>query len=47
MFTSEKEINFLDKKQCKYLVSNIENVKHRLLVLIMMDCGLRVSIPFV
>ena len=43
MFTAEKELHFLDKKQCKYLASNIENVKHRLLVFIMMDCGLRVS----
>ncbi len=43
MFISEKEIHFLDKKQSKYIVSNIVNIKHRLLVLIMLDCGLRVS----
>lgn len=37
------EIKFLDKEQCNRLLESIDNLKHRLIVLLMLDCGLRVS----
>ena len=37
------EIKFLDSYQCEKLLKSITNLKHRLLVLLMLDCGLRVS----
>lgn len=37
------QINYLDNHKSQELISRIKNLKHRLLVLIMMDAGLRVS----
>ena len=37
------EVKFLDKYQCDKLLKNITNLKHKLIVLLMLDCGLRVS----
>jgi len=38
-----KEIQFLDKRQCERLLQAVTNPRHRCALLIMMDCGLRVS----
>jgi len=40
---SPQEIHFLDKKQSSLLLDNCTNIKHRLIILLMMDAGLRVS----
>lgn len=43
MFIDDREIHFLDKKNCKILLSNVQNIKHKLIILLMLDAGLRVS----
>ena len=37
------EVKFLDSYQCEKLLNTITNIKHKLIVLLMLDCGLRVS----
>lgn len=39
----ESEINYLDKRKSDKLLSSVSNLKHKVALLIMMDCGLRVS----
>lgn len=36
-------INYLDKNRADQLVNTIDNIKHKTAILIMLDCGLRVS----
>lgn len=43
MFVDTKEIHFLDNKQSKLLIEHCSNIKHKLILLLMMDAGLRVS----
>lgn len=43
MFIDSRELHFLDKKQSKLLVENCTNIRHKLIILLMMDAGLRVS----
>lgn len=43
MFINDQEIHFLNKRECKILLSSITNLKHKLVVLLMLDAGLRVS----
>ncbi len=40
MFT---EINYLDKRKADKLINTVSNVRHKTALLIMMDCGLRVT----
>jgi site-specific recombinase XerD len=37
------EFNYLDKEKSEKLINTVENVKHKAAILIMMDCGLRVT----
>ena len=39
----EKDIHFLDANEASLLVSSIQNNKHKVLILLMLDAGLRVS----
>ena len=41
--TPEKDIHFLDHNEASLLVNSIPDLKHRVLVLLMLDAGLRVS----
>jgi hypothetical protein len=43
MFVQDNEVHFLNKKEQSLLLSNISSVKHKLLILLMLDAGLRVS----
>lgn len=43
MIDSVSEINYLNKDQSKKLLGALSNIKHRLIVLLMLDGGLRVS----
>jgi len=43
MFLDAREIHYLDKRQCKSLIDNTKNLKHKLITLFMLDAGLRVS----
>ncbi len=43
MFVDSREIHFLDKKNTVLLLDNVSNTKHKVIILIMLDCGLRVS----
>lgn len=43
MFINETELHYLNKKDSKLLINSISNIKHKLIVLIMLDAGLRVS----
>ena len=43
MFIQENEVHFLNRKEQSILLSNISSVKHKLLILLMLDAGLRVS----
>lgn len=43
MYVDTREIDFLDKQQAKLLIDKCENLKHKLILLLMLDCGLRVS----
>lgn len=38
-----KEIEYLDKRKADKLISTVSNVRHKCALLIMMDCGLRVT----
>ena len=38
-----KEIKFLSKIQSEKLINNIKIQRHKVIVLLMLDCGLRVS----
>lgn len=39
----EREIDFLNNDETLKLINSIENIKHKLIVVLMVDCGLRVS----
>jgi len=43
MFIHDREIHFLDEKHCNILLENVTNIKHKLIILLLLDCGLRVS----
>ncbi len=43
MFIDNREIHFLDKKHCNLLIDNVSNIRHKLIILLLLDCGLRVS----
>lgn len=43
MFIDSREIHFLDKKNTILLIENVSNSKHKVIILLMLDCGLRVS----
>ncbi len=43
MFINDTELHYLNKKDSKLLINSISNLKHKLIVLIMLDAGLRVS----
>lgn len=43
MFVQSNDVHFLSKKEQNMLLSKIDNLKHKLLVFLMMDAGLRVS----
>ena len=42
-YHEQQQIDFLNKKEVQILLSNIKNQKHKLIVLLMLDAGLRVS----
>jgi integrase/recombinase XerD len=43
MLIDSKEIHFLNKRDSKVLIENCNNSKHKLIMLLMLDAGLRVS----
>jgi integrase/recombinase XerD len=38
-----KELHFLSPKELNFLLESIDNLKHKVIILLMSDCGLRVS----
>ncbi|MGN6802381.1 MAG: tyrosine-type recombinase/integrase [Ginsengibacter sp.] len=42
-FKSEKSFHYLDKTKSEILIKAAQNIKHKTLILIMMDCGTRVT----
>ncbi|MGN6247369.1 MAG: tyrosine-type recombinase/integrase [Ginsengibacter sp.] len=42
-FKSEKSFHYLDKNKSEILLKAAQNIKHKTLILIMMDCGTRVT----
>jgi len=43
MFINETEIHYLNKRECQQLINSITKTHHKLIVLLMLDGGLRVS----
>jgi len=43
LIDSYSEINFLNPKELNLVLNKIKNIKHKIIVLLMADCGLRVS----
>jgi hypothetical protein len=43
MFEYNNEINFLHPREINQLLASADNLRHRLIILLMLDCGLRVT----
>jgi integrase/recombinase XerD len=43
MFIQENDVHFLTKKEQGLLLSKVDNIKHKLIIFLMLDAGLRVS----
>jgi integrase/recombinase XerD len=43
MFINDTEVHYLNKRDSQRLVNSIKKINHKLIVLLMLDCGMRVS----